>query len=133
MFAKHMHWPWFHISCFKFHFFPHLLILLQFRDPLLCTKLIHQSSLAEITYSVQESQIFVVWIDFSPDMNKFKRVFLEIDHVSLDFKLQWWTWPFLMAISCAYVIFFNSQKSYLFSFKRITHSKTKIFMKLKHC
>ena len=72
------------IPYFNFHFFPHLLIFLQFRDPS-CTKLIHQSSPSEIAYLVQDSQIFAVWINFSPGINKFRRVFLEINHVNLDF------------------------------------------------
>ena len=33
------------------------------------TKLIHQHSHAEMTYLVQESQIFAVWINFLPDIN----------------------------------------------------------------
>ena len=70
---------------FKFHLFPHLLVFFTVLRPLLCTKLIHQSSPAEMTYSVQENQIFALWIHFSPVMNKFRKVFLEINHVNLDF------------------------------------------------
>ena len=88
--APSLHRPWLYLKAlatipyFKFHFFPHLLIFLQFRDPS-CTKLIHQSSPSEIAYLVQDSQIFAVWINFSPGINKFRRVFLEINHVNLDF------------------------------------------------
>ena len=36
-----------------------------------------------------------------------------------------------MAVPCVYVIFFNSQKIFFFSFRCTTHNKTKIFRKLK--
>ena len=38
------------------------------------------------------------------------------------FKLHWWTWPYLIAVSYVYIKFFNSQKSF-FSFKCTTHNK----------
>ena len=39
-------------------FFPHLVIFLQYERPVICAKLVHQSSPAEMAYQVQESQIF---------------------------------------------------------------------------
>ena len=114
------------IPYFNFHFFPHLLIFLQFRDPLLCTKLIHQSSPAEMTYVVQESQIFAVWINFSPGINYFRRVFLEINHLNLDFQISVVNLTiFSGCIMCIYYIFQFSEIIF-FSFKCTTHNKTKI-------
>ena len=41
-------------------------------------------------------------------------MFLEINHGNFDFKIQWWTWPFLMAVSYEYIKFHNSQKWFSF-------------------
>ena len=51
------------IPYFNFHFFSTLADIFAVYRPL-CTKLIHQSSPAEMAYLVQESQIFAVWINF---------------------------------------------------------------------
>ena len=47
-------------------------------------QLIHQSSLAEMAYSVKESQIFSVWINSSISINQFRRMFLKINCVNLN-------------------------------------------------
>ena len=49
-----------HDSIFQFSLFPTLADIFAVERPLLCTKLIHQSSPAEMTYLVQERQIFAV-------------------------------------------------------------------------
>ena len=123
----HLHYRWQNlkvltmISYFKFHFFPHLLIFLQFRDPSYVLNLSTKAVLQKWHYSVQENQIFAVWINFSPGINKFRRVFLDINHVNLAFKLQWWTSPFLMALSCAYIIFFQFSEI-IFLFFQTNHT-----------
>ena len=58
-----------HDSMFQFSLFSALADIFAVERILLCTKLIHQSSPAEMTYLVQESQIFTVWINFSPGIN----------------------------------------------------------------
>ena len=57
------------IPYFNFHFFPHLLIFLQFSDPSYVLTLYPRSSPAEMTYLVQDSQILAVRINFSPGIN----------------------------------------------------------------
>ena len=58
-----------HDFVFQISLFSTLADIIAVLRPLLCTKLIHQSSPTEMTYSVQESQIFAVWINFSPGIN----------------------------------------------------------------
>ena len=59
------------ISYFQFHFFPHLVIFppFQFRDPSCVLNLSTKAVQPEMTHSVQESQIFAVWINFLPGIN----------------------------------------------------------------
>ena len=56
-------------SIFQFSLFSTLVDIFAVSRPFLCTKLIHQSSPAEMVYLVQENQIFAVWINFSPGIN----------------------------------------------------------------
>ena len=53
----------------NFHFFPHLLIFLYFRDPFYVPNVSTKAVLQKWRYLVQESQIFAVWMNFSPGIN----------------------------------------------------------------
>ena len=57
------------IPYFNFHFFPYLLIFLQFRDPSYVLNLSTKAALQKWYYLVQEGQIFAVWINFLPGIN----------------------------------------------------------------
>ena len=114
------------IPYFTFYFFPHLLKFLQFKDPSYVLNLSTKAVFPEMTYLVHESQIFAVWINFSLGVNWFRRVFLEINHVNLDFETSMMNLTiFNGCIMCIYYIFQFSE-IISFSFKCITHDKTKI-------
>ena len=58
-----------HESVFQILLFSTLGDIFVVKRPILCAKLIHQSSPAEMTYLVQGSQIFAVLINFSQGKN----------------------------------------------------------------
>ena len=110
------------IPYLKFHFFPYLLIFLQFRN-LSCV--LNLSIKAVLQKHIQckrgkylQFELIFCWALINPG-----RVFLEMNHLNLDFLASVVNLTILMAVS---YYFFNSKKPYFLSFKCTTHNKTKI-------